>query len=155
MQIKDNPNYYFIDKPYKPKLICFGCRKVFKRKLLLDIQVDKEEDWSKMICPNCGKAANFIGPKFRAPKSDNVKAWKTIESLHSIGLLNFLGYANNIVLIPESKKGLMALLKEMRSTKEESINRLASGDYSEMNKEYIKSSSDIVKKIDKYLKLKK
>jgi hypothetical protein len=32
-----------------------------------------------MICPNCGEKAEYVGPKFRAPKSDIVKAWKSIE----------------------------------------------------------------------------
>ncbi len=101
MDIGDNPNYYFGRRPYKPKYICCGCRKVFKRRLAIDLNLQKEEDWSEMICPNCGKQANYVGPKFRAPKSDNVKAWKSIEVLNDIGSLNFMGFASNRIEIPK------------------------------------------------------
>jgi hypothetical protein len=155
MDIIENPNYYFSDKPYKPKLICCDCRKVFKRRLATDIKIDKEEDWSKMVCPNCGKQANYVGPKFRAPKSDNIKAWKSIEILNDVGALFFMGFAANKIIIPESNKALVDLLTEMKSNCESGIKNLVRHDYSEKNKEYIKAYSDMVKKIDKHLHFKK
>ena len=155
MDISDNPNYYFIDRPYKPKLICCDCRKVFKRRLAADIKIDKEEDWSKMTCPNCGKQGNYVGPKFRAPKSDNLKAWKSIGVLNDLGTLCFMGFATNRIIIPESNKGLVDLLTEMKNSYEGSIRNWVRSDYDEKNKEYVKTFSDIVKKIDKHLHLKK
>lgn len=151
MDIKDNPNYYFTNRPYKPKLICSDCRKVFKRRLAADVDSDKEEDWSKMICPNCGKQANYVGPKFRAPKSDNIKAWKSIEVLNDIGVLSFMGFATNRVEIPESSKGLKDLLTEMKADYEIAIRRWATYEYNEENKLHIKTFSDIIKRIDKHL----
>lgn len=154
MDIRDNPNYYFTSKPYKPKLICAVCRKVFKRRLAADVDLDKEEDWSNLICPNCGKKANYVGPKFRAPKLDNIKAWKAIEVLNEIGVLNFMGFATNRIEIPESRKGLTDLLTEMKAQYEYAVTRWITMEYNEENKVQIQRLSDRVKRIDQYLKKK-
>lgn len=151
MDIRNNPNYYTTDRPYKPKLICSDCRKVFKRRLATDLSINSEDKESDMICPNCGKRANYVGPKFRAPKSDNVKAWKSIEVLNAIGVLNFMGFATNRIEIPESSKGLQDLLTEMKADYERAIRRWVSYEYNEDNKVHIKGFSEIIKRIDKYL----
>lgn len=151
MDISENPNYYFIDRPYKPKLICFGCRKVFKHRLASDLNIEANNDLGSMICPNCGKKANYIGPKFRAPKSDNIKAWKSIETLNDIGVLSFIGWASNRIKIPESNKGLTDLLTEMKTDYENAIRGWISRDYNEENKLNIKKYSDAIKRIGKYL----
>ena len=151
MDISDNPNYYFTDRPYKPKLICCDCRKVFKRRLATDLNIDKEEDWSNMTCPNCGKKASYVGPKFRAPKADNIQAWKSIEVLNNIGALNFIGFGADRTEIPESAKGLTDMLTEMKTDYEHTIRRYVSYEYREENKVQIKAFSDIIKRIDKYL----
>jgi hypothetical protein len=151
MDIRDNPNYYFTDRPYKPKLVCSDCRKVFKRRLAIDIAIHKTDDQNNVICPHCGKMANYIGPKFRAPKSENIKAWNAIKVLNEIGVLNFMGFTTNRIVIPESSKGLHDLLSEMRVDYERSINQWVSYEYSDENKLHIKTFSEIIKRIDKYL----
>jgi len=110
MDMRDNPNYYDTKQPYKPKLICCNCRKVFKRRLAEDIGIDHEKAESEMICPNCGEKANYVGPKFRAPRAENIKAWKSIEVLNDIGVLHFMGFATDRIEIPESNKALTDLL---------------------------------------------
>lgn len=154
MDLRNNPNYYYTGRPYKPKLICCACRKVFKRRLAADSETGQEEGLSKMVCPNCGRQANYVGPKFRAPKSTNVKAWKSIETLDDLGILCFMGYASHSIIIPESSKGLADFLSETKSSYEATIRKWVSSDYDKKNKEYIKVFSDIVKKIDKHLDLK-
>lgn len=66
-----------------------------------------------------------------------------------------MGFATNRIIIPESNKGLVDLLTEMKNSYEASIRNWVRYDYDEKNKEYIKTFSDIVKKIDKHLHLKK
>lgn len=88
MDIGDNPNYYFGRRPYKPKLICCSCKKVFKRRLANDLGITEED--AEMVCPNCGKTANYVGPKFRAPKAGHAKAWKSIEVLNQVGVFIFI-----------------------------------------------------------------
>lgn len=154
MDFRDNPNYYYSDKPYKAKMICCDCRKVFKRKLAADLKIETDENWDTMICPNCGKKAEYVGPKFRAPKSDNTKAWKSIAVLNNIGTLRFMGFASNTVIIPESHKGLVDLVTNMKNRCEENISQWVRYEFNENNKTQIKAFSEIIKKIDKFLQSK-
>lgn len=154
MDYTNNPNYtttHKLERVYKQKLICYTCRKVFKRRTAEDIGINDGEDGGKLTCPNCGRDAHYIGPKFRAPKSDNTKAWHSIEVLTSLGVLYFFGWAGNNTPIPESKKGLEDLLKDMKEQYECSIRRWLSNEYSEDNKVQIKYLSERVAQIDRYL----
>lgn len=152
MDIGDNPNYYFGRRPYKSKYICCACRKVFKRRIALDIKTESEQVEVQAKCPECGQLTTYIGPKFRAPKSDNIKAWESIQVLSDIGALNFMGFASGKMIIPESKKGLTDLLTEMKIDIEKNIRLWLSIEYDEGNKEQIKFLSDIAKQIDVKLK---
>lgn len=154
MDMKDNPNYYFGERPYKSKYICTDCRKSFKRKLLSDITTDKDIKEKAPKCPDCGKLTNWIGPKFRAPKTDNIKAWNSIKTLYDIGLLNFIGWGNNYDDIPETTKSLNDFLKDLKETYEWKIKRLTTIEYSPDNKNQIKYFSEAIKKIEKHLQTK-
>ncbi len=151
MDMTDNPNYYIVQRPYKSKYICTGCRKSFKRKMLAEISANKDIEEIGPKCPECGQPTNWIGPKFRAPKSNNVKAWTSIKVLHEIGLLNFIGWAKSYVEIPETKKSLNDFLAELKASYEWNIKKWATIDYSKDNKNQIKYFSEAIKKIDKHL----
>lgn len=153
MDMRDNPNYYYTDRPYKPKLICCDCRKVFKRRLNTDFNSPDVKDDSELICPNCGKPANYVGPKFRAPKSENVKAWKSIQVLNEIGVLHFMGFASDKIIIPESSKALTDLLIRMKVHYQNTIESWVRMAYDEQNKMQIKAFAALIKKIDKYLQI--
>jgi hypothetical protein len=150
----DNPNYYFIQRPYKSKYICTDCRKSYKRKLLADISTSEGIEEKGPKCPDCGNPSIWIGPKFRAPKTDNIKAWNSIKTLHDIGALNFIGWANVNINIPETKKSLNDLLKDLKASYEKQINSFMTMEYSPDNKNQIKYFADVIKKIDKYLQSK-
>jgi len=154
MDMKDNPNYYFVERPYKSKYICTDCRKSFKRKLLSDITTDKDIEEKAPKCPDCGKLTNWIGPKFRVPKTDNIQAWNSIKTLYDIGLLNFIGWGNNYDDIPETKKSLNDFLKDLKENYEWKIKRLTTIEYSPDNKNQIKYFSEAIKKIEKHLQTK-
>ena len=66
-----------------------------------------------------------------------------------------MGFATNRIIIPESKKGLVDLLTDMKTDYKVSIRRWVSYDFNEENKIHIKTFSDIVKRIDKYLSFSK
>lgn len=145
----NNPNYgYNVTSLYKPKYICCNCRKVFKRRLPNDIDMKPEDYQVEAKCPSCGNSAINIGPKFRAPKIDNIKAWKSLEVLLEIGILHFMGWAKERIIIPESTKALKDLLIDMRANCESNMQRWLSADYHERNKEGIKTNSEIIKRID-------
>ncbi len=152
MDMRENPNYYSVERPYKSKYICVKCRKTFKRRVLADITKDKAIQEKEPKCPNCGEATSWIGPKFRSPKSDNIKAWDSISVLHNIGALSFMGWASGTTKIPETKKSLFEMLKEMKENCLYSIDRWATMEYNVNNKVQIKYLSDRVKHIDTYLK---
>ena len=150
MDIQENPNYYFLEKPYKSKYICCNCRKVFKRKIATDIKIpDSKQQDAK--CPDCRKLMTLAGPKFRAPKSNNIKAWKSLEVLSQISDLNLIGFAKIPVNIPESNKGLKDLLTKNKKHFEFAIHQWLNTDYSEENKKQIKFFSDLIKRIDKFI----
>lgn len=154
MNMTDNPNYYFIESSYKSKYICTDCRKSFKRKILSDISTDKVIEEKELKCPDCGKPTSWIGPKFRAPKTGNIKAWNSIKILHDIGLLNFIGWAMNYVDIPVTKKSLNDFLNDLKENYEWNIKRWTTIEYSPDNKNQIKYFSEAIKKIDKHLQTK-
>jgi DNA-directed RNA polymerase subunit RPC12/RpoP len=154
MDMTDNPNYYFIERPYKSKYICTDCRKSFKRKILSDITTDKDIEEKEPKCPDCGKPTNWIGPKFRAPKTENTIAWNAIKVLYDLGLLNFIGWANNFIDIPETQKSLNDFLKDLKGNYEWNIKRWTTIEYSPDNKNQIKYFSEAIKKIDKHLQTK-
>lgn len=75
---------------YKPHLACFKCRKTFKRKLLKDINRDSiyDEEFEKSIskCPQCGGLMADMGLDFESPKKSDLKSWKQMEKLYSVGI---------------------------------------------------------------------
>ena len=151
MDMIENPNYYFVERPYKSKYICTDCRKVFKRKILSDIKVKDEINEKVPKCPECGNQTSWIGPKFRAPKVDNITAWNSIRILTDIGVLNFIGFANEKVSIPETKKSLKNLLIEIKVNCEFSMRNWMTNDYNPENKNQIGHFSEIIKRIDNNL----
>ena len=150
MDMFENPNYYFNESQYKSKFICVDCRKVFKRPILKDISKEETLE-TEPKCPDCGAMTYWIGPKFRAPKLDKIKAWNSVKVLLDIGVLNFLGYANNPMTIPETTKGLKELLLLMKETCNWTIKKWTTYEYSSDNKNQIKYFSDRIKAIDKHL----
>jgi hypothetical protein len=154
MDMTINPNYYLNDKYYKSKYICTDCRKSFKRKILSDISNNKEQTETESKCPECGNLTNWIGPKFRAPKMDNINAWNSIKIMKEIGILDFIGWSTNHIEIPETKKSLNTFLIELKANYEIHIKKWTSAKYTPENKNQIKYFSDAVIKLEKYLKLK-
>lgn len=148
MEIRENPNYYIQERPYKSKYICCNCRKAFKRKVANDIK-GLTEDAKPAKCPDCGNETYWIGPKFRPPKSTDIKKWNSIEVMMKIGLLNFIGWSNNNIPIPEGKKSLNDLLISLRDDYQINIRKWLSADYSEENSKQIKLFSEIIKRIEK------
>ncbi|MCB9222735.1 MAG: hypothetical protein H6582_03635 [Crocinitomicaceae bacterium] len=146
MDLALNPNYYGQDRPYKSKYICCSCRKSFKRKHASDIK-GLDHDEVDAICPDCGEKSTWVGPKFRPPSSTNVKAWKSIEVMSRIGLLDFFGWANNPVTIPESSKALREYLLKLQTDCQEQVKKLSSANPSDGASKQIKYFSERLKKI--------
>lgn len=114
MDPKNNPNYGNTEKSYKSKFICLNCRKAFKRILLSDITKD-ESTPKPPKCPECGKPTFWIGRKFRAPKSDDIKSWNSIRIMNELGIYHFSGWATIPVTIPNSEKKLRELLVRIKT----------------------------------------
>lgn len=151
MDYSENPNFDTQERLYKSKYICTHCRKAFKRKVLSDVtKVQTEEKAPK--CPECARLTSWIGPKFRPPKKDNLKVWQSIEALYNLGLLHFIGWANNDVDIPNSKNGLRELLIQLKDDYERNVQRWVSVEYSAENKDQIKFFSEGINEIEQALK---
>jgi hypothetical protein len=61
--------------------VCFDCRKVFKKPHFYASPYPKDRGKTAPVysCPDCGAAMIYMGYEFRAPKKEDVRAWKKIE----------------------------------------------------------------------------
>ncbi|MGH1335703.1 MAG: hypothetical protein ACRBFS_06210 [Aureispira sp.] len=75
---------------YKPHYACFSCQKTFKRRLLRDIKVGIPPPVNKIPlpakCPNCGQLMADMGLDFKAPKSNQNKAWQHLAKLYEVDI---------------------------------------------------------------------
>lgn len=75
---------------YKPHYACFNCQKTFKRRLLRDInkglQPSSKEGSTPAKCPNCSQLMADMGLDFKAPKSNQHKAWQHLAKLYEVGI---------------------------------------------------------------------
>ncbi len=77
---------------YLMQCACFECRKSFKR--------DNISYWSEKepqiepLCPECGGEMWWMGRTFKAPKQDDVKQWRKVETLRRNGI-DFHSYGSH------------------------------------------------------------
>jgi DNA-directed RNA polymerase subunit RPC12/RpoP len=57
---------------------CFECRKAFKQNI---DYLPEEQSRPEPVCPECGGKVWEMGRTFKAPKQDDVKQWRKVESL--------------------------------------------------------------------------
>lgn len=70
---------------YKPHFACFGCRKSFKRRLLLEVDEARKES-AAAKCPDCGELMANMGKDFEAPAKRDEQAWRHLRLLYSVGI---------------------------------------------------------------------
>ncbi len=63
-------------------VVCFGCRKSFKKKPLEDTT---HTFLDSMPCPQCGNPLHFVGRYFKAPPCNNLKQWRKVQTLYENG----------------------------------------------------------------------
>lgn len=97
---------------YKPHYACFSCRKTFKRRLLWDINRDDKTTNVEAKCPQCGIMMADMGLDFASPKKDDVKKWKHIQSLYSVGIAFHSCGCTGPGYIPNSAEDLFAYFNE-------------------------------------------
>ena len=71
-----------MNKPYKYLMqhACFSCRKAFKQYIDFLPEVPPRP---APVCPQCEGQMREMGRAFKAPKQDDVKQWRKVESLVS------------------------------------------------------------------------
>lgn len=100
---------------YKPHYACFSCRKTFKRRLIWDI--DREKHANESIpakCPQCGELMADMGMDFKAPKKDNVKAWKHLSTLYSVEITFHSCGCNGPGRVPRNKEELVEHFEQIK-----------------------------------------
>lgn len=101
-------------------MVCFDCRKMFKRRLLLDIHRDTgfhaKESETPAVCPECGKLTADMGLDFKPPRKSDVKAWKHLADLYTAGITFHSCGCSGPGYIPKDKQALLKHLKEVRET---------------------------------------
>jgi hypothetical protein len=68
---------------YKPRLVCFTCRKAYRRRLKGDVDPNGEDRIA--VCPQCTQPMADLGLDFRPPPTTARKRWATIASLWRAG----------------------------------------------------------------------
>jgi hypothetical protein len=66
--------------------VCFLCRKTFKK------PASTKNGWVMLKghvypCPNCKKPMAQLGKNFRAPRQENLRAWRLLERLFAAGFV--------------------------------------------------------------------
>lgn len=69
---------------YKPRYVCFGCRKAFKRRFREE--VDPSGVPTEARCPDCGLPAIELGLGFRPPPRRQVREWAALEAVARRGV---------------------------------------------------------------------
>ena len=72
--------------------------------------------------------------------------------MNEIGTLRFLGFANDNITIQSQKKALADLITKFKNEVDLIIKNLATRNYNPEIKNQIKYYSDIILRIDKYIK---
>ncbi|HEY1047690.1 MAG TPA: hypothetical protein VGF79_14705 [Bacteroidia bacterium] len=91
---------------YKPHYACFDCRKTFKRRLIVDVDRDKDETQAAK-CPQCGGWMADMGLDFASPKKGDIKEWSHIKDLYTVGITFHACGCLGPGYIPKDKESLM------------------------------------------------
>ncbi len=103
---------------YKSHYACFSCRKTFKRKLLRDIKGGDAKDLIETTakCPECNAPMADMGLDFKAPKKQDIKAWKHIANLYTVGITFHSCGCTGPGYIPNDKEALINHLSKIKKT---------------------------------------
>lgn len=105
----------YAEHSYKPHYACFECRKTFKRRLIYDIDRDKQANDSAIAkCPQCGNLMANMGKDFEAPKQRDVKAWKHIQSLYKADVTFHSCGCTGPGYIPKDTEALVTYLERIK-----------------------------------------
>lgn len=98
---------------YKPHYACFNCRKTFKRRFRKDVK-NGESFVFEAKCPDCMELMADMGLDFESPKKDDVKKWKHLQSLYSVGITFHSCGCNGPGYIPNSREKLIEYFEELK-----------------------------------------
>ena len=98
---------------YKPHLVCFDCRKMFRRRLLADIK-SGQKDSIEAKCPQCSGLMASMGLDFKAPPKKDVKAWKYVQNLYAVGITFHSCGCSGPGYIPKNKEEILANLEQSK-----------------------------------------
>lgn len=96
---------------YKPHYACFECRKTFKRRLACDIEGTTDFTIDAK-CPQCGKLTADMGLDFKSPKKSDLKSWKYLKDLFTVGVTFHSCGCNGPGYIPQDKEALIKYLQD-------------------------------------------
>lgn len=98
---------------YKPHYVCFDCRKMFRRRLLKDIDRDKENS-IEAKCPQCGGLMADMGLDFKPPRKTDIKAWQNVKDLYNVGITFHSCGCSGPGYIPKDREEIIKRLSDTR-----------------------------------------
>lgn len=98
---------------YKPHYACFECRKTFKRRL--DYDIEGTTDFTiEAKCPQCGNLTADMGLDFESPKKNDLKAWKHLKDLFTVGITFHSCGCGGSGYIPRTTEALIKYLQDRK-----------------------------------------
>jgi len=107
--------------PYKQHFACFDCRKTFKRRRSDDLAGFDHNKETDAKCPECGKLMANMGLDFEAPKKDDIKAWRHIRRLYSVGITYHSCGCTGPGYIPNDKEALIQYFEGIKRNYESQL----------------------------------
>ena len=98
---------------YKPHFACFECRKTFKRRLAIDIEGTTDFTIDAK-CPHCKSLMADMGLDFESPRKNDLKSWKHIKDLFTVGVTFHSCGCNGPGYIPRTNEKLIKYLEEKK-----------------------------------------
>lgn len=104
-------------------------------------------------CPECGKLMADLGLDFKAPKKDKIKEWKIIKGLLRTGKAFYSCGCDAIGYVPKNKKDYEEYLIKKRDYYQKRLDNRDAGLHKESLNDYIERFNELIKLIEKELKV--
>jgi hypothetical protein len=81
---------------------------------LSDIEETKELSLKEAKCPECGNLVADMGLDFATPRKDDIKSWKHLQQLYTVGITFHSCGCNGPGYIPKDEEEFIAYLQKSK-----------------------------------------
>ncbi len=100
---------------------CFECHKAFKQDVYY---LPEGKPQPESVCPECGGKMWEMGRTFKAPKQDDVKQWRKVETLIKRGITFHSYGSHGLGRFPRTLNDVAPFLEKVKRRSEDAGERL-------------------------------